>query len=161
MLIASDRRFAFAPAPEVLWAALADVPSYPRWWPWLHAFDGRRLAPGQEWACAVKPPLPYVLHFRIRIETMEPGRSVDATVSGDIRGRAALTVAPAGAGSEVRLRSELAPANRWLEAVATVARPAVRYGHDWVLDTGARQFATAADRSPGRQGADEIEPTPT
>jgi hypothetical protein len=147
MLIASDRRFRFPPDPEALWATLADVPAYPRWWPWLHGFDGRQLAPGEVWVCAVKPPLPYLLHFRIGIDAVDEGRSVDATISGDIRGRAALTVAPREGGSEVRLRSELAPGQRWLEAVATVARPAVRYGHDWVLDTGARQFAAATDRS--------------
>jgi uncharacterized protein YndB with AHSA1/START domain len=143
MLIASDRRFTFEPDPETLWTTLADVPAYPRWWPWLHRFDGHRLAPGEAWACAVKPPLPYVLRFCIRIDAVDEGRSVDATISGDIRGRATLTLAPRAGGSEVHLRSELAPANRWLEAVAAVARPAVRHGHDWVLDTGARQFAAA------------------
>ena len=55
-------------------------------------------------------------------------------------------------GCDVRLVSSLAPRNRVLKAVAKVARPMVRYGHDWVLNTGARQFASRSptvDRTPG------------
>jgi hypothetical protein len=44
----------------------------------------------------------------------------------------------------VHLRSGLAPANALLRVLATVGRPIARYGHDWVLDVGAGQFASRA-----------------
>jgi hypothetical protein len=103
-----------------------------------------RLAPGEVWSCTVRPPAPYTLRFRLAIDQVEPGRRVTATIGGDIRGRARLDIADGGPGTRVRLRAGLAPANRWLAAVASLARPAVRYGHDWVLDTGARQFGEQA-----------------
>jgi hypothetical protein len=40
--------------------------------------------------------------------------------------------------------SHLEPGNSLLRAVARLAAPVVRYGHDWVLDTGARQFIDRA-----------------
>jgi uncharacterized protein YndB with AHSA1/START domain len=153
MRIDSDRCYRFAVPPSRLWAAVCDVRSFPRWWSWLHEFEGRRLAPGEVWECAVRPPLPYVLRFRLIIGEVDEARLVTATVEGDIAGRATLdiTARPVGAAgrdlradSEVRLRSSLAPGRRWLEMLATVAGPATRYGHDWVLDTGARQFAERA-----------------
>ena len=62
-------------------------------------------------------------------------------MSGDIVGSARLSVrADGNGGSVARLESLLAPANPFLRGVARVARPVVRFGHDWVLDTGAAQF---------------------
>jgi hypothetical protein len=47
-------------------------------------------------------------------------------------------------GCEARLQSRLVPANQVLRAIATLARPVARFGHDWVLDTGLRQFRSRA-----------------
>ena len=49
-----------------------------------------------------------------------------------------------GAASEVRLTSSLEPGNGFLRTVARLAAPVVRYGHDWVLDSGARGFIERA-----------------
>ena len=68
-------------------------------------------------------------------------------MDGDIGGTARIEVEPDGVdGSRVRLRSTLAPRSRAFAALATVARPIVSRGHDWVLDTGAAQFAAGAAR---------------
>jgi hypothetical protein len=66
---------------------------------------------------------------------------VTALISGEISGTAELTLEPTGEGGcSARLTSALAPSGRFLQAIAMVARPVVTLGHDWVLDTGARQF---------------------
>ena len=44
----------------------------------------------------------------------------------------------------LHLAYDLNPANRTLQTVAKVARPAVVVALDWVLDTGARQFGHSA-----------------
>jgi hypothetical protein len=72
------------------------------------------------------------------------GRRAAATIAGDIVGAAELTLEPDGDGTEVRLVSALAPANPFLRGVARIARPVVKLGHDWVLDTGAAQFRDRA-----------------
>lgn len=118
--------------------------SYRRWWPWLVRFDGTALAAGERWRCTVQPPLPYTLRFAVVLRGVSPGESVAADVEGDIVGTARVELATDGDHTAVRLVSALAPANRVLRQVARVARPVARFGHDWVLDTGARQFRRRA-----------------
>ena len=144
MEVRSERRFEFDAAPPALWAALGSVDDYPRWWPWLRRFEARALAPGEEWRCTVKPPLPYVVRFTIGFDEVEVERRIGATVRGDIEGPAQLLIEPSSGGSAVTLTSSLRPTNTVLKAAALVGRPLVRYGHDWVLDIGAGQFASRA-----------------
>jgi hypothetical protein len=141
--VRSDRRHRFANPPDELWAALARVEDYRRWWPWL---DGHQdgFAPGARWSCVVRPPLPYVLRFDLVLEEVEAPRFATATVTGDIRGHAALDVRPVPGGSELRLVSVLAPSSSLLRAVAGAVPVVARLGHDWVLDTGLRQFRAGA-----------------
>jgi hypothetical protein len=47
-------------------------------------------------------------------------------------------------GCTATLRSSLAPGNTILQQVSRFAAPLARFGHDWVLDTGARQFIARA-----------------
>ncbi len=149
MHIASDRSYRFDIAPSALWAEIAEVERFPTWWPWLRQFDAVGLEPGDRWRCTVQPPLPYSLSFAIAIEEVEPNARVTASVSGEITGTAELTIDPADDGCTARLRSRLAPSSRFLQAVALVARPVVSLGHDWVLDTGARQFRQQLIRGGG------------
>ena len=144
MEVRSERRFEFDAAPPALWAALGSVDDYPRWWPWLRRFDARALAPGEEWRCTVKPPLPYVVRFTIRFDEVGVERRIEAVVGGDIEGPAQLVIEPSAGGSAVSLTSSLRPTNTVLKAASLLGRPLVRYGHDWVLDIGAGQFASRA-----------------
>lgn len=155
MHVESDRSFHFDLPPPALWRAVSEVDSYPRWWPWLQRFDARRLAPGEVWDCAVKPPLPYLLRFRLHIGEVVPARRVTARADGDLVGDALLDIEPADRGSALRLRSTLAPDTRWLRHVAHLAGPVMRIGHDWVLDTGARQFAAAGRSDTGHRLGDD------
>jgi hypothetical protein len=142
--VRSDRRYRFEVGPEELWPLMVQVQDYRRWWPWLRACDATAFEPGAEWSCVVQPPLPYSLRFRITLDEIEHGRFAAATIDGDITGTARIDVTPTDAGSELRLVSRLAPANGWLRAVSAVARPIAQMGHDWVIDTGLRQFRAKA-----------------
>jgi uncharacterized protein YndB with AHSA1/START domain len=139
--VRSDRRFTFPVSTEDLWSALTRVDDYRAWWPWLRRFDATAFAVGERWRCEVQPPTPYVLRFDVTLIDVVPHEHAAATISGDITGHARLDVHEHREGSEARLVSHLAPSNAVLRAVAVVARPVVRFGHDWVLDTGLRQFA--------------------
>jgi uncharacterized protein YndB with AHSA1/START domain len=140
----SARRYRFDAGPEELWAAFTKVEDYRHWWPWLRRFDAGAFAEGERWTCVVQPPLPYSLRFDLVLDEVVEGERVAATVTGDITGSARLELTADGTGSELALESKLAPANAMLRAIAVVARPVVRFGHDWVLDTGLRQFKSSA-----------------
>lgn len=149
MEVVSDRRYHLAAPPPAVWVALARTEDYRQWWPWLRNFDGGDLEVGAEWRCTIRPPLPYVVRFSLRLNEVEPPQSVTAELRGDIQGRARIDLhptGPAGRSTELRLRAALEPARAVFGIVATVARPLARFGHDWVLDTGARQFADRALR---------------
>jgi uncharacterized protein YndB with AHSA1/START domain len=143
MEVTSDRRFALDADRDTVWRALCSVEDYRLWWPWLRDFDARALAVGEEWHCAVQPPLPYRLRFTIAIDEVRGAERVAATLAGDLVGTARLELADARAGSELRLVSRLAPVNPIARGVARVAAPVARYGHDWVVRTGLRQFTSA------------------
>jgi uncharacterized protein YndB with AHSA1/START domain len=144
VLVRSDRRYRFAVPPRELWAVATAVDHYRAWWPWLRRFEADGFETGAVWRCVVQPPLPYTLTFEISLDEVFAPSRVRATIRGDIEGVAELEVRPVGTGSEARLVSQLAPANAMLRTAARLARPAVRFGHDWVLDVGARQFRARA-----------------
>lgn len=141
----SERRWSFPVEPAVLWSRITETGSYTAWWPWLRGFEASEgFRAGACWACLVQPPLPYRLRFTVVLEQVEPYRLVAATVRGDIEGRATLTIESGPAGCVACLSSSLGPARPYMCRLARVARPVLRWGHDWVLDTGVRQFAERA-----------------
>lgn len=144
MQVRSHRRYGFDIGPQELWSLFSQVERYQSWWPWLRRFEAASLSPGERWSCLVQPPLPYVVRFDLVLEDVVAGRCATARVEGDITGRARIDVAPTDDGAELHLVSHLAPASRFLRAMAGVARPVVHFGHDWVLDTGFRQFTARA-----------------
>jgi hypothetical protein len=147
MKVESDRRFQFPFDRNELWQRITSVDDYRAWWPWLRALDAGGVTTGDVWHCVVRAPLPYSLRFSITLDQVVDRELVTATIHGEITGTARLDLLDGdGAGSEARLRSQLAPANGGLRAFAAVARPVVRFGHDWVLDNGARQFCQQAVR---------------
>jgi uncharacterized protein YndB with AHSA1/START domain len=144
MDVRSDRRYRFEVPPEALWPVLTSVEHYRAWWPWLRGFEAGAFASGERWTCVVQPPLPYSLTFTIALDEVVPERLATAVITGDITGEARLEVTATDDGCEARLQSRLVPANQILRAIATLARPVARFGHDWVLDTGLRQFRSRA-----------------
>jgi hypothetical protein len=153
VLVRSRRRHELEVEPDALWSRLSDVSRYPTWWPWLRHFDADALATGEVWSCEVRPPTGYAVRFAITLEGVRPAELITASLGGDIEGTACLEMGPLAerGGTLVQLTSELGPASRWLKGLAFVARPFVRYGHDWVLDHGADQFLAHDVETPDLQ----------
>lgn len=140
----SDRCYHFALPVDAVWETLTRTDDYRSWWPWLRRFDPGPLVPGARWCCEVQPPVPYRVAFDLVIGEVREGESVTATVEGGLRGDARLGVAAEPGGCALRLTASLVPADRILRTVARFAPPVARFGHDWILDTGFRQFSERA-----------------
>ncbi len=123
---------------------MADVESYQRWWPWLRSFEAVELERGDVWRCSVSPPLPYTVTFDISFDDVFPEERIIASVSGDIVGMAELEITDNDTGCDVVVRSDLQPRSAFLRLLAKTLPPVVRYGHDWILATGATQFEARA-----------------
>jgi hypothetical protein len=162
--IATVHRYELPLPCESVWSLIGQVQGFRSWWPWLRQFEGQGLAVGDEWRCTVQPPVPYLVRFRVVIDHVEAPTLVRARVLGDVVGDATLTLEASsetpgfGSGSSsngngrpdgvvgcvARLESSLAPGNRALAVVSRFAAPVARFGHDWVLDSAARQFIAKA-----------------
>jgi uncharacterized protein YndB with AHSA1/START domain len=152
---------------QTVWSLMSKVDRYQSWWPWLRQFEGGGLSAGDEWRCMVQPPVPYLVRFRVVIDHVEPPGLVRARVLGDVVGDATLTLealetsearvghngdaraadasgVAGAAGCLATLHSSLAPGNTALAVVSRFAAPIARFGHDWVLDSAARQFIARA-----------------
>ncbi len=143
-VVDSDRTYRFDADVDTVWAAMCRVDEFPAWWPWLRDFDAGGVETGARWQCTVRPPVPYALRFEIALTEVVVAERIVAAVSGDIAGDASLTIQPVGDVTEVRLVSSLAPRRTVLRQVTTLAPWLARFGHDWVLDTGLRQFRRRA-----------------
>jgi hypothetical protein len=138
-----------------VWSLVNSAERYRSWSPWLRQFEGGGLAVGDVWRCTVQPPVPYLVRFRVVIDQVEPPSLVRAQVLGDVVGDATLRLEPAtvdaaagsgpgATGCVALLHSSLAPGNTALAVVSRFAAPVARFGHDWVLDSAARQFIAGA-----------------
>jgi uncharacterized protein YndB with AHSA1/START domain len=142
-VIRTDRRFPMPGSRDVVWAALSRSDQFAETWPWLRAFDGRELRAGATWRCEVQPPVPYRVRFAVHLREVVEADHIEADVDGDVKGSARLELVTEEVGTartELWLRSELAPGNGLLRGILRVMPPLARFGHDWILDTGARQF---------------------
>jgi uncharacterized protein YndB with AHSA1/START domain len=147
MIVRSRRRYDFGADRARVWEAMAAVDEFRTWWPWLRRFEGEGLAAGERWRCSIQPPLPYVMRFTVAIDEVVEQSLIRATVGGDVTGTVRIELADHEDGCRVHLVSALEPDSGWVRALTFVGRPLVTFGHDWVLDTGARQFY---DRAIGR-----------
>jgi len=142
--ITKEHRYEIPVGRADVWALISSVGEYQQWWPWLRSFRAAGLLAGEEWQCEVQPPLPYPVRFQVLIDHVEPPHLVRARVEGDVIGTATLTLTGDNERCTASLVSALAPGNSTLRLVSRLASPIARFGHDWVLNSGARQFIDRA-----------------
>ena len=143
-----DRTWHFGVTPEELWATLARTDCYRDWWPWLRTFEldepaGDGADPLRSGATAqlvIQAPLPYQLRCTVSVDDALPERRLATHVDGDLTGPARLELVPAGAGTDARLAWELELRAPMLRALARVARPAMAWAHDRIVERGLVQF---------------------
>jgi hypothetical protein len=135
--------FDFPTRSEELWAAIERADRFEGWWTWLSDFHlvGNGLRKGSVLHGVVAPPLPYRMRLRIDLlECTRPSRIV-AAVHGDLEGPAEMLLADQGAdGSRVSASWTLEMMQRPMRMAARVAHPALRWGHDRVVEATVRGF---------------------
>jgi uncharacterized protein YndB with AHSA1/START domain len=143
---AFDRAWEFAVGPEALWSTLARTDSYREWWPWLRELrvEGDGLVAGNAAHVLIQAPLPYQLRCSVHIDEAVPAQRLVATVTGDLAGPARLELEPNPHGTTARLVWELSVTSPLLRPLSTVARPALAWAHDRIVERGLAQFETYA-----------------
>jgi hypothetical protein len=101
----------------------------------------------------VIPPVPYRLRLDVRLQRCDRLRLVEATIDGDLCGRAALRLEAAGDGTRADVAWSLGMHSAPLRVAAHVAYPLMRWGHDRVVEMTVAGFRRRA--LPGRAEAPE------
>ena len=139
-----DRSWHFGVAPGELWTTLARTDCYREWWPWLREFrvdgEGEALTADAVADVVIQAPLPYQLHCTIRVDDASTDRLLVTRVEGDLAGPARLELQPAAGGTHARLAWELDLQAPVLRSLAVVARPAMAWAHDRIVERGLAQF---------------------
>ncbi|MGH3948088.1 MAG: SRPBCC family protein [Pseudonocardiaceae bacterium] len=123
------------PAADVF-TALADLDSYPAWWPYVrsvHQVDDDTA----DVLC--RSVLPYSLELRLRraIED-QPARHLRVDMSGDLEGFCAAQVERNGGGCFVRIAQEVVLRKKTLRRIEPVLRPLLRANHAAMMWRGER-----------------------
>lgn len=114
------------------------------WWPGLTVpMAPRRLEAGERLVLAVRSPLGYVLHMRLELTDVVPGRTLAATSDGDLRGSGRMTVNPAGDEASVGFQWDVETRRAWMNATAWLLRPAFERAHAHVMRRGEEGLRAA------------------
>jgi uncharacterized protein YndB with AHSA1/START domain len=138
-----DRTFVFDHEPDAVWDVLSRPQDFPRWWSWLRRIDfDDELREGTTARCLIRAPIPWPLHLNVHVDRVAPGRRIDVHASGDLSGPASLELDPHPRGTQAHMTWALEPRVRMLSGFMT--GPVLRWGQDWVVGTGLRQFERRA-----------------
>jgi hypothetical protein len=145
-----DRAWSFAVSPDELWTTLEQTDHYREWWPWLREFHvkgsraGDGLVTGAVASLLIQAPLPYQLRCTIHVDEAVTAQKLVTRVSGDLQGPARLELSATPGGTEARLAWTLNVRSALLRPLATVARPALSWAHDRIVERGLAQFEERA-----------------
>jgi uncharacterized protein YndB with AHSA1/START domain len=122
--------------PDRVFEVLADVETYPTWWPQVRG--ARRLDDGSgELTC--RSLLPYDLVFVMHRELEDSERFVlRARMEGDLNGTSQWTVTPDGDSTVAVFDEDVSVGSGKLRAAGRVLRPALRFNHDLMMRSGER-----------------------
>jgi len=128
--------------PEQVWSVIERSEQFEAWWGWLEEFrlEGGGLVDGAVLHGVVCPPLPYRMRLRVVLEQCSRPRSIDASVHGDLEGRARLILEPDGAGTRAEISWSIEMMQRPMRLAARFARPLLAWGHDRVVDMTVASF---------------------
>jgi carbon monoxide dehydrogenase subunit G len=145
--------FHLALPPGLVWSAIEKVDRFEVWWPWLSEFrldgPGSGLRPGRVLHGVVAPPVPYRMRIDVELLACVRPRSIEARVSGDLRGPARLRLGKEGDGTRAEVAWTIEMMQLPMRLASRFGHPLLRWGHDRVVETTVAGFGRHAEREAG------------
>ncbi|MDQ6642315.1 MAG: polyketide cyclase [Actinomycetota bacterium] len=119
-----------APPAEV-YAVLADVASYPLWWPQVLAVA--RIDDRSGWAVC-RSLVPFRLNLRLTAEREDPAAGVlRVQLDGDLAGWCEFRLNVAGSGTSVEFQQQVTVERASLRRATVLMGPGLRANHAWMM----------------------------
>ncbi len=139
-----------AARPAEVYAVLAEVASYPTWWPqvrWVVQTDERTGHVG------CRSFLPYTLDLTLRSEVEDPDSGLlEVAVSGDLTGWCRWALSEESGGTRLLFDQDVAVEGRVLQLGGRLLRPVLVANHTWMM-RGARRGLQSLMASRSVEGA--------
>ena len=124
-----------------VWAAIADADGWPAWWPGISSVtlepgDAQGLGAVRRYSC--RGALPLRLRFTARVTRIVPLRSIEGCSCGDLMGRGCCRLTHAQGQTTVCFDWQVHTTGLWLNRLAALARPLLRWNHDRLMRAGGR-----------------------
>ncbi|HEY5993406.1 MAG TPA: SRPBCC family protein [Gallionellaceae bacterium] len=118
---------------------------WPLWWP--NVVRVEEISPGDAQGIGSvcrytwRGNLPYHLTFDIRVIHFEPLTVIEGVASGDVEGRGRWSFATDGSVTVVRYDWQVHTTRTWMNLLALVANPAIKWNHHAVMRQGGVALA--------------------
>lgn len=134
--------------PSAVFAMLADLVDYPRWWPDVRSV---RWLDGDTAEVRARSSLPFTLVMLLhRIEEDERRGVLAVGLRGDLRGSLRVEVTRDGLGTGVEVVQEVEARSRLLRVLSPWARPLLRLNHAAMMRRGRVGLTTRLAGGAGR-----------
>lgn len=130
-----------APVRDI-WGAILNSLDWPQWWPGVKSVHV--ITPSEDHGIgnvrryAWRSVLPYTLVFDMTATKIEPLEELCGVASGEVEGSGRWTFAQEGALCVVRYVWDVRTVPLWMNLVAPIARPLIKWNHDVIMSRGAR-----------------------
>ncbi|QNP58089.1 SRPBCC family protein [Paenacidovorax monticola] len=126
---------------EPVWNAIADADGWPAWWPGIASVvlapgDPQGLGAVRRYTC--RGALPLRLSFVARVTRIVPQRLIEGRACGDLVGRGRCSLACAQGRTTVHLDWQVRTASAWLNRLAPLIHPLLRWNHDRLTQAGGQ-----------------------
>lgn len=135
---------------ELVWNAVADADGWPAWWPGITSVvlaPGDTLGLGAVRRYTCRSALPLRLSFVARVTRIVPQRLIEGQACGDLVGSGRCSLACAQGHTTVRFDWRVRTASAWLNRLAPLAHPLLRWNHDRLMQAGGRGLERHLARS--------------
>ena len=130
---------------ERVWDVLYESERWPEWWPGvervqvLEPGDADRV--GELSRYTWKSRLPYRLEFDMRTRRVERPFLVEGAAQGELAGEGRWRLFEGGGATAVTYEWTVETTERWMNALAPLARPIFAWNHDVVMRNGGEGLA--------------------
>lgn len=125
---------------ENVWAALADPPSWPRWWPYVRAVHtvrpGNAEGVGSIRRILWSTRLPYSILIEVEAVEALPNQRLRGRSSGQLQGEGIWLLSSEGSHTDITYVWRVTPTKRWMRWLAPLLAPVFRWNHDGVMRAG-------------------------